>query len=565
MNNIELDSATIVITSWENQFAVAGGVRAVTQEYAKHLISVGRKALVVTPLHTGLGRLPGEMANISTFDFEFERVTRHVNLFQAEWDQVRWIYVSCDSFFTAEGGRDQSNPYLYEYDAQEEARGNGSPRLVRDCLFFAAVMPGVLAALDLTTNLVLHLQDWETSAVALTIKDAVERKEISGAVSALALHNPYDARMNPPGLETDGWELISKRDIPNEVPTFLGRLLPLIDAPPTTVSREFAVDLTSDPLQTQHLADHLQTHFKRRGITGVDNGPFGSFTPPFTDSAIGNAQADMPDAILEEKQRLRHTMVEAVCDYRPEERWGDIDFDSLAPDKSTAPVFMCVGRLDQGQKGYDVLARAIEFLLSENFDGYFILTPIVGNAPQPYVDDLEELAGRKNSKGRVVVYPIRMERGYAEIQAGSSFSLWPSMYEPFGGVSEFLLKGTPIIARSTGGLRQQIVNFDESTDKGNGVLYETRYPDPGGTLLFPWTRCENEWRAIQMEEYPRCRMRYPVYKDQVAQLVEAIKRAVGILNNPVAHGHLLSNLYSSVSGYSWERAEKEYYQNYARR
>ena len=563
MNNFELNSATIVITSWENKFAVAGGVKAVTQEYAKHLISVGRKALVVTPLHTGLEKKPfGEIEKVSAFNFEFEGATRQVDIFQTIWDNVRWIYVGCDTFFIAEGGRDRSNPYLYKEDAKEEERGNGSPQLVRDCLFFAAVMPKVLTALNLTTNLVLHLQDWETSPVALTLKDAVDRQEISGVVSALALHNPYDTRMDPPSLKTDGWKLISSRDIPNEVPTFLGRLLPLIDAPPTTVSREFAVDLTSDQLQTQHLADHLQTHFNRRGIMGVDNGPFRSFRQPFTDRAIENAKAGMPDAILNEKRKLRQCMVDAMCDYRPKERWGNIDFDTLTREKSTAPVFMCVGRLDEGQKGYDVLARAIEFLSSENFNGYFILTSIVGNTPQPFVDDLKKLA--ENCKGHVVVYPMRMDMGYAEIQAGSSFSLWPSMYEPFGAVSEFLLQGTPIIARSTGGLRQQIDNFELSNGKGNGVLYETRDPDPGGTSLPDGTWCANEWRAIQMEKSPHSRMKYPVYKDQVTQLVEAIKRSVRILGDPIAHGRLLSNLYSSVSGYSWKRAEEEYCQNYVR-
>ena len=564
MQNIELDLATIVILSWENRFAAAGGVRAVTQEYANHLVTEGRKALVVTPLHKGLKNPPGEVAFVSTITLDFDGVRRQVAIREAEWDQVRWIYLDCDDFFNAEGGRDRSNPYLYAQDAEDEARGNGSPCLVRDSLLFAAAMPGVLAALEILDNLVLHLQDWETCAVALTIKDAVDRQEIGRAVSSLALHNPYDSRMNPPRLENDGWNLISTRAIPAGVPlTFLGRLIPLIDAPPTTVSREFAVDLMSDPLQTEHLADHLQAHFHRRGITGVDNGPFGHFEKPFTEDAIRDAREGKPQAILKQKQGLRQRMVETMRNYRPHERWGDIEFDALSPDRSTSPVFVCVGRLDEGQKGYDVLARAIEVLLKEHFDGYFILTPIVGNAPQPYVDDLEQLG--KNFEGRVVVYPMRMEKGYLEIQVGSSFSLWPSMYEPFGGVSEFLLKGTPVIARSTGGLRQQITNFDNASGKGNGVLYETCLPDPGGASFHHGTRCQNEWRAIQMEEYPRCRMRYPVYKDQVAQLIEAIKRGVGILGDPIAHGRLLSNLYDSVSGYSWSRAQKEYFENYVRR
>jgi len=324
---------------------------------------------------------------------------------------------------------------------------------------------------------------------------------------------------------------------------------------------EFAVDLMNDPLQIEHLADHLQDIFKQNRVIGVDNGPFGKFRVPFSENAIQEARAGQPASILREKRVLRQRMVDEMRNYHPDDRWGDIDFSSLSPDKSSQPVFTCVGRLDQGQKGYDVLARAIEILFSEHIEGYFILSPIVGNAPQPYVDDLEEL-GNKH-KGRVVVYPVRMERGYRELQAGSSFSLWPSMYEPFGGVSEFLLKGTPVIGRSTGGLRQQIVDFDISTGTGNGILYKTCKPRPDGA--YPdGKNFENEWRAIQLEKNPKARMNYPLYKDQVDQLVNAIKRAVVIMDDPNAHGRLLSNLYNSVSGYSWNRAESEYFQNYAR-
>jgi glycosyltransferase involved in cell wall biosynthesis len=150
--------------------------------------------------------------------------------------------------------------------------------------------------------------------------------------------------------------------------------------------------------------------------------------------------------------------------------------------------------------------------------------------------------------GKVVVYPIRMTKGYFELQAGSTFSIWPSMYEPFGGASEFLLRGTPVIARSTGGLRQQIKSFESATGTGNGILYETAVPEPG----------TDEWRKIQGERIPRDRMAYPIYQDQVDKLVWAIEEAVRILREPKDYGRLLGNTHDSVAGYSWGRAETEY-------
>lgn len=573
----DLKSAKIVIVSWENQYAAAGGIRAVTQEYAKHLIEQDRQSIVVTPLHTGLKSPPGPMKPVATLWHDFDDKRHRVRLYLSKWETVPWIYLDSYDFFNADGGRDKSNPYLYQFDAKQEEKGNGSPELVKDCLFFAAIMPGVLGALNLKKNLVIHLQDWETCAVALTIKDAIERREIRDMVSSLALHNPYDSNMAPKALDKDGWDLISQRKKPGtgdtlgkrkypdkEYSTFLWRILPYIDAPPTTVSREFAIDLTQDDLQSRHLADHLQYYFNEYGITGIDNGPFGNFKRPFTEKAVKDARAGKPDLIIDQKSNLRKKMVKMMSSYRPEDQWGNIEYKNLSPEKSNAPVFMCVGRLDEGQKGYDVLTRAIELLLKDNFDGYFILTPIVGNAPQPYIDDLEQLGKNQDHDGRVVIYPIRMKKGYIEIQAGSSFSLWPSMYEPFGAVSEFLLRGTPVIARSTGGLRQQIINFQKSTGKGNGIVYKTISPEPDDNHPSDVEGEENEWRLIQREKYPQERMKYPVYEDQVNQLFTAIKRSKELLDSTKLYGQLLSNLYDSVSDYSWNRAEKEYFENYAK-
>jgi glycogen synthase len=540
---IDLDTATIVIASWENRFAAAGGVRAVTQEYAKHLASQKQTVRVLTPLHMGLASPPGIVRPLSVLWLDFLDVRRRIEIFESEWANVKWIYLHCEGFFLAEGGRDRSNPYLYDYDAQQELLGRGSPCLVRDCLFFSAALPKVLSALGVADNVIIHLQDWVTAGAALSVKEAIIRKEIARAVCVLAMHNPYDKDLNPPDQTKRGWSLLSSHPEPAERPsTFLRHMLPLLDAPPATVSREFAVDLTSDPLQTTHFSNHLQDHFKRFGIIGVDNGPFENLQPPFSQSAQSKAQKGQPDAILLEKQVLRKKMIDKLREYRPIARWGDIDFESL---KEDVPVFMCVGRFDPGQKGFDIAARAIEIVLMDGFEACFVLTPIIGNAPQSFVDDLQTLAERNRN---ILIYPFRMEQGYPESQAGCTFSLWPSMYEPFGAVSEFLLRGTPVIARSTGGLRQQVIDFDTATGKGNGILYESTIPQAD----------VEEWRMIQNEMAPRGRMQYPIYRDQVKQLAEAMRKAAVLFRDPAAYGRLLSNVYGSVDSYSWTRAEKEY-------
>ena len=49
-------------------------------------------------------------------------------------------------------------------------------------------------------------------------------------------------------------------------------------------------------------------------------------------------------------------------------------------------------------------------------------------------------------------------KGYFELQSGSTFGVMPSIYEPFGSAIEFLTRGTPVVARKTGGLVNQVTN-----------------------------------------------------------------------------------------------------------
>ena len=147
------------------------------------------------------------------------------------------------------------------------------------------------------------------------------------------------------------------------------------------------------------------------------------------------------------------------------------------------PLFMMTGRLDPRQKGFDIFARAIrEFLGTQHRDARFLIATDPGDAPESYLDDLFSLGDE--FPGRVLICAFRMQRAYMECQAGATFSVWPSLYEPFGGVSEFFLKGTPAVARRTGGLRQQVFDVDGSSP-GTGITYNTRNAESRG-----------EWNAI---------------------------------------------------------------------
>jgi glycogen synthase len=77
-----------------------------------------------------------------------------------------------------------------------------------------------------------------------------------------------------------------------------------------------------------------------------------------------------------------------------------------------------------------------------------------------------EVAGK--CRGNVTVFPMRMQRGYLELQTGATFGVMPSIYEPFGAAIEYMVNGTVNIARSAGGLVNQVVHGQ------NGFLFREK-------------------------------------------------------------------------------------------
>lgn len=535
---VDLDTASIAICSWENPWAKAGGLFAVVREYAKYLREEQqRDAFVLTPLHELGGSPNGEDISIQVPLGEacYSAVVRRIS-----HSGVDWFLIGAESFFRADGGRSRTSPYAYSGDTSEPDES----KLLRDSLFFSRAVPIALEAIN-RNNVLVHLQDWQTAPTVISIKDRLEENCdrtgpcLKNASVVLTMHNPYDQ-----ALSSQTWSWLTRRPFPDdEIQTVYQRMLEHLDAAPTTVSSEFAVDLRNDSLQTLYFANHLQPVFEKTGIIGVDNGPFEEMRNPFPDGDYS-----------ETKCRNRETMLTLLEGYQESEsratgRLVGADGGRLTTLPGDVPFFMMTGRLDQRQKGFDILARAIrEFLGPRQHDGRFLIATDPGDAPQSYLEDLDLLAGE--FPGRVLVCAFRMQSAYIECQAGATFSVWPSLYEPFGGVSEFFLKGTPAIARRTGGLRQQVFDVDGS-GSGTGITYDT-----------PGAESRHEWQAIMDAAAPHDREQQPLYKEHVRQLTNALVRAVQTFRDTSTYETMLINLFPMCQRFSWERAWQEYSQVY---
>ncbi len=116
---------------------------------------------------------------------------------------------------------------------------------------------------------------------------------------------------------------------------------------------------------------------------------------------------------------------------------------------------MMFGRMDPAQKGFDILARAAERFLPGQAKFIFALEAAGGVVP--FVEDLTRLT--QTRVGDVVFIPDRMTRGYLDTMAGATYCVMPSIYEPFGAATEPMVQGTPVVGNPTGGLLQQINDF----------------------------------------------------------------------------------------------------------
>jgi glycogen synthase len=555
---------TIVFLTYENPWGKSGGVAAVASMLPKELCASEEKALRLSPYHRKLRTtpaLPEQPLKRCLVDFDGQIIQVAVYLL-VDKQQQEWVIFGADGFFLADGGKDKDDPYVYSAESREDRDGDDS-RLLRDTLFAAKAVPEVLRVLGKTENLIVHAQDWEFASAALSIKEALLEKTLQSASVVLTLHNPFDHGLSSANLgkitkrfQDNFWPIINN----NFRGTVLSRMIPLTDAPISTVSRRFAEEFFTAPLQTGHFVHHYQQILNQQGLIGIDNGLFEQpkdYSPAYQQALVKAGQGQYAP-ILKEKLQARRKMLAELEVFLDKNRaivYGQLDGGDgqpLSKLSDNVPVFMMVGRLDPGQKGFDLLNRFIESM-PKNY-GRFILSPLSPMAYDgeigKYLDDLRRVAEARY--GEVVVVPTRLVGVYDYLKTGVTWSIWPSLYEPFGGVTEFYIHGTPVIARATGGLVQQVVDYNVDPKGASGILYKE-------SATSSYAEQEAEWRSIQRTIEPEKRMEVRLYRQQLTALTIAIAQAVNIYkNNKAAYGRILANLPQMHQRLSWQRSVANY-------
>ncbi len=147
-----------------------------------------------------------------------------------------------------------------------------------------------------------------------------------------------------------------------------------------------------------------------------------------------------------------------------------LDAFNLAPTPK-GPVFGMVTRLVP-EKGFDVLMPVLDRLLSDD-----VRLLILGEGDPAFERALAIAAKKYPTK---FVYRASYDETLAHlIEAGIDITLIPSRIEPSGLSAMYSLKyGALPVARAAGGIHEIIEDFDPSSDRGYGLLYYDRGPEP---------------------------------------------------------------------------------------
>lgn len=134
------------------------------------------------------------------------------------------------------------------------------------------------------------------------------------------------------------------------------------------------------------------------------------------------------------------------------------------PQNNDIPLIGIVSRLVD-QKGFDLISYVLDELLQ---DGLQLV--VLGTGDKKYEDMFKYFAGKYPNKLSANIF---FDNNLAQkIYAASDMFLMPSLFEPCGiGQLISLRYGSLPIVRETGGLKDTIHSFEESTGEGNGFSF----------------------------------------------------------------------------------------------
>lgn len=318
-----------------------------------------------------------------------------------------------------------------------------------------------LAALELARTLnwtphIVHANDWHTApAIYHLFLNRQKTGFYYNTSTVLGLHNlPYLGVGAGPTLSAFGLPPATSSGLP-EWAQHLPLPLGLYSADHiVAASPNYAREILT-PEFGSGLHDFLRTRLTK--ISGILNGLDTQRWDPLTDTAI---QAQYGLADLETRQTNKLGL---------QREFGLKEDPNL-------PLFAMVTRMDN-QKGVDLAPDAFRQIAGKPWQAI-----ILGSGDPLLEGAARQLEAEYSDRARAV---IRFDPGLSRrVYAGADALLIPSRYEPCGLTQMIAMRyGCVPIARATGGLRDTIQDFDQSTESTGFLFKKPTSGDLAKTML----------------------------------------------------------------------------------
>lgn len=342
---------------------------------------------------------------------------------------------------------------------------------------------------------IIHLHDWQTSAIAPLYKDVYQPLGYTLPKIVLTIHNlEYqgkcaEADLDAVGLKGSSYMTLDKlqdQQYPNSVNLLKGGIV--YSDYVTTVSPSYAQEIITKQ-GGLGLDSTLLAH--RDKFSGILNGLDYSYWNPEIDRHLPDhySSRETPSNkndrnTLDKKAFLKKILRE-----------------HLSLEEGYRPIVGCVTRLVP-QKGVHLIKHALYRTLEKG--GQFVL---LGSSPIPSInDEFHQLRHHFQDHPHVSLTLVHQEEIAHLIYAGSDMFIVPSIFEPCGLTQLIALKyGAVPIVRRTGGLADTVFDVDDtkiSCEKTNGFVFDN--PDEKGMdsaldrAIQIWFENPERWRKIMI-------------------------------------------------------------------
>ncbi len=405
--------------------AKAGGLGDVVSALPKYQQLAGISAIVVLPYYDRKFTQENDFDVILESEFEMDGATLQFQVLKETTDKLGFPL----HLIRIPGLLDRPEIYCYPDETEQFL---AFQLAFLEWLTFFRIRPDVI-----------HCHDHHTGLVPFFLNHAIKYSEYSDIRTVLTIHNAqyqgwigWEKFYYLPEIDTEKIGMLEWGDCINPLAAAVKCCWAY-----TAVSPSYLKELTyhSNGLESLFEAEEA------KGV-GIINGIDTDIWNPETDPMI--AVNYNIDSVSEKKHENKKLVAEEF---------------GLDPDK---PLFAFIGRL-VGEKGADLLPHAITRILTEYKGKVNIL--ILGSG-EHYIED--ELAGLKEAfEDDYSVFIGYNEALSHRIYAAADFLLMPSRVEPCGLNQLYSLRyGTIPIVRSTGGLKDTVIDFSEPD--GYGICFD---------------------------------------------------------------------------------------------